>query len=67
MFYENGGDRLLDGEALGLDEDGAPLAFQDSMRGGSVLRPFFFDVLRADGRSLVDEPLASRKGWCSAS
>lgn len=54
-------DVVLDGEALGLDEDGAPLAFQDSMRGGSVLRPFFFDVLHADGRSLIDEPLTVRK------
>jgi DNA ligase 1 len=53
---------VLDGEALGLDEDGAPLKFQDSMSGGSRLRPFFFDVLHLDGRSLIDEPLHVRKG-----
>jgi DNA ligase-1 len=54
-------DLVLDGEALGLDADGAPLAFQDTMSGGSVLRPFFFDVLRLDGTSLIDEPLHLRK------
>ena len=54
-------DVVLDGEALGLDADGAPLAFQDSMSGGSVLRPFFFDVLRLQGTSLIDEPLQVRK------
>jgi DNA ligase-1 len=52
---------VFDGEALGLDEDGSPLKFQDSMSGGSVLRPFFFDVLQLDGRSLIDEPLHARK------
>lgn len=52
---------VLDGEALGLDEDGAPLAFQDSMSGRSVLRPFFFDVLHLGGTSLIDTPLRERK------
>ncbi|MBI4936030.1 MAG: ATP-dependent DNA ligase [Actinobacteria bacterium] len=52
---------VLDGEALGLDEDGAPLKFQDSMSGGSALRPFFFDVLHLGGTSLIDEPLHVRK------
>ncbi|MEQ1701828.1 MAG: ATP-dependent DNA ligase, partial [Ilumatobacteraceae bacterium] len=52
---------VLDGEALGLDEDGNPLKFQDSMSGGSVLRPFFFDVLQLGGQSLIDEPLQTRK------
>ena len=52
---------VLDGEALGLDEDGNPLKFQDSMSGGSILRPFFFDVLQLDGHSLIDEPLHARK------
>ena len=52
---------VLDGEALGLDEDGNPLKFQDSMTATSVLRPFFFDVLHLDGRSLIDEPLHVRK------
>jgi DNA ligase-1 len=54
-------DVVLDGEALGLDADGVPLAFQDSMSAGSILRPFFFDVLHLDGTSLVDEPLHVRK------
>jgi DNA ligase-1 len=52
---------VLDGEALGLDEDGAPLKFQDSMSGGAALRPFFFDVLHLGGSSLIDEPLHVRK------
>jgi DNA ligase 1 len=55
-----GGDLVLDGESLGLDADGAPLKFQDSMSKGSQLRPFFFDVLHA-GESLIDRPLAERK------
>lgn len=52
---------VLDGEALGLDEDGNPLKFQDSMSGGSQLQPFFFDVLHVGGQSLIDAPLADRK------
>ncbi len=62
-----GGDLILDGETLALDEDGGPRPFQDTMaRFGSesarelALRPWFFDVLHADGRDLVDEPLAER-------
>ncbi len=52
---------VLDGEALGLDGDGAPLIFQDSMSGEAALRPFFFDVLHLDGRSMIDLPLSDRK------
>ncbi|WP_342372292.1 ATP-dependent DNA ligase [Propioniciclava soli] len=58
---------ILDGETLLLGEDGAPRPFQDTMArfgsGGSdaVLRPWFFDVLHADGRDLIDEPLAERR------
>lgn len=52
---------VLDGEALGLDPDGNPLKFQDSMSGHSTLTPFFFDVLQLDGESLIDEPLHVRK------
>lgn len=63
-----GGDLVLDGEVLGLDADGAPRRFQDTMGDfgadetgrGSGLRAFFFDVLHA-GASLVDEPLATRR------
>ena len=58
---------VLDGEALGLDPDGNPLAFQDTMQVGTVLRPFFFDVLHVDGQSLVDEPLRDRKRVLAAS
>ncbi len=52
---------VLDGEALGLDLDGNPLKFQDSMNATTALQPFFFDVLHANGESLIDEPLAHRK------
>src|SRR3954451_13522246 len=52
---------VLDGEALGLDIDGNPLKFQDSMSVDTALRPFFFDVLYADGESMIDRPLAERK------
>ncbi|MBI4882831.1 MAG: ATP-dependent DNA ligase [Actinobacteria bacterium] len=52
---------VLDGEALGLDPDGNPLKFQDTMRAHSRLQPFFFDVLYLDGNSLIDEPLTVRK------
>ena len=65
-----GGDLVLDGEVLGLDADGAPRRFQDTMGDfgadgsadgrGSGLRAFFFDVLHADG-ALVDEPLSTRR------
>ncbi|MFF0909819.1 ATP-dependent DNA ligase [Microbacterium enclense] len=61
-------DVILDGETLSLDEDGAPRPFQDTMaRFGAetareiALRPWFFDVLHADGRDLVDEPLEARQ------
>lgn len=69
-----GGDLVLDGEVLGLDADGAPRRFQDTMgdfgaeaaveRGGG-LRAFFFDVLHA-GEPLVDEPLAVRRDVLAA-
>ncbi len=54
-------DLVLDGEALGLDIDGNPLKFQDTMNAETSLRPFFFDVLHAGGRSLIDVPLSERK------
>ncbi len=63
-----GGALILDGETLTLDEDGAPRPFQETMsRFGSsaereaVLRPWFFDVLHADGVDLLDEPLSVRR------
>jgi DNA ligase 1 len=68
-------DRLvLDGEALAIGQDGVPLPFQETAarsatRGATPeaelasqlqLSPFFFDVLHADGRDLVDAPLRER-------
>jgi DNA ligase-1 len=68
-----GGDLVLDGEVLGVDDSGTPRRFQDTMgdfgadavadasRGrGHSLQAFFFDVLHA-GASLVDEPLSARR------
>lgn len=64
-----GGDLVLDGEVLGLDADGGPRRFQDTMGDfgaetavsrGSGLQAFFFDVIHA-GRTLVDEPLGVRR------
>ncbi len=52
---------VLDGESLGLDADGNPLKFQDTMNADTGLHPFFFDVLQADGTSLIDHSLAERK------
>jgi len=67
-----GGDLVLDGEVLGVDDSGTPRRFQDTMGDfgadaapigpgrGHGLQAFFFDVLHA-GTSVVDEPLASRR------
>jgi DNA ligase-1 len=69
-----GGDLVLDGEVLGLDADGAPRRFQDTMgdfgadvggERGTGLRAFFFDVLHA-GDPLVDEPLSVRRDVLAA-
>lgn len=60
---------VLDGEVLGVGDDESPQAFQDTMsafgrsdassdRGRLLVR--FFDVLHADGRDLIDEPLSTR-------
>ncbi|MEZ4650504.1 MAG: ATP-dependent DNA ligase [Candidatus Eisenbacteria bacterium] len=59
---------VLDGEALGLREDGRPLPFEETMsRVGSEtvrddvpIRPFFFDILHLDGVDLIDRPLTER-------
>jgi DNA ligase-1 len=57
-------DRLvLDGEVLHVLADDRPARFQDTMKsfgGEHQMRPFFFDVLHADGRDLLDEPLTER-------
>ena len=65
---------VLDGEVLGLDPDGRPRAFQDTMSafgseaasdtepadGARMMTPFFFDILHRDGGDLIDLPLADR-------
>lgn len=68
-------DRLvLDGEALAVGQDGAPRPFQETAARSATreatpeaeladqlqLTPFFFDVLHADGRDLIDAPLHER-------
>src|SRR5690606_16171676 len=65
---------VLDGEVIGLDADGRPHAFQETMStfgsdelpAGAHLEPFFFDCLRIDGRDLLDEPLAERDAALAA-
>lgn len=51
---------VLDGEAMAVRADGRPAAFQVSASAGAQVRPFFFDVLHADGADLLDEPGAVR-------
>ncbi len=65
-----GGDLVLDGEVLGVDDTGTPRPFQDTMGDfgsdgiagrGIALKAFFFDVLHAGTDTVVDEPLAVRR------
>lgn len=56
-----GGDVVLDGEAMGLLDDGAPQRFQDTMRRSTDLQAFFFDVLHVDGGAVHDEPQSVRR------
>ena len=59
---------VLDGETLTHDERGRPRRFEQTMSrfgsqessAGSLLLPFFFDILHVDGRDLIDEPLGTR-------
>jgi DNA ligase-1 len=61
---------VLDGEALALDDSGRPRPFQETSSRAATrdadvvatvrLTPFFFDVLHADGRDLLDAPLLDR-------
>src|SRR5690349_18396742 len=65
-------DAILDGEAIALAQDGRPQPFQVTMRrfGASrdveskrrelPLSVFLFDLLRLDGRDLLDTPLQER-------
>lgn len=61
-------DFVADGEALWLEEGGAPARFQDTAgRFGTDamadrgLRPYFFDLLRLDGSDLIDRPVRERR------
>lgn len=61
-----GGDLVLDGEAMGLLDDGAPQRFQDTMsyssgKHATGLDAFFFDILHLDGESVHDQPLSERR------
>jgi DNA ligase-1 len=58
-----GGDLVLDGEAIAMDDDGRPRPFQETASrtaqassgpSGVAVTPYFFDVLHADGRDLLD-------------
>ena len=62
---------VLDGEAIGVDDEARPHAFQDTMSSfgrdrdahggaGGALDAFFFDVLHTDGADLIDRPLRER-------
>jgi DNA ligase-1 len=52
---------VLDGEALGIADDGQPRIFQETMSGLSTTRAYFFDVLHVDETSVIDDPLVSRR------
>ena len=62
---------VLDGEALALAADGRPRPFQETasltssevVPGGSVVTPYFFDLLHLDGTDLIDR-LASER-WAA--
>ena len=59
---------ILDGEIIGVSEEGLPDAFQDSMssfgrsKGApqTILSVGWFDVLHLDGVDLIDRPLSER-------
>jgi DNA ligase-1 len=61
---------VIDGEALAIDATGRARPFQETssraatrdaeLAATAELTPFFFDVLHADGRDLLDEPLLAR-------
>jgi DNA ligase-1 len=62
---------VLDGEAMGFDDDERPGVFQETMatfgsQAGGALGARFFDVLHVDGRDLLDEPLSARRGELEA-
>lgn len=57
---------VLDGEAVLLDAEGRPRAFQDtasrtsSRAGAATVTPLFFDALHLQGRDLLAEPAGDR-------
>jgi DNA ligase 1 len=59
---------VLDGEVLGLDLDGRPLAFQSTISSfatdtpgvSHALQPYFFDCMHLNGVDLFDDPLHER-------
>ena len=59
---------ILDGEVMGVTEEGLPEAFQDSAStfgrrtspGPVTLDASWFDILHLDGRDLIDETLETR-------
>ncbi|QWC84899.1 ATP-dependent DNA ligase [Nocardioidaceae bacterium] len=61
---------VVDGEAIALDDGGRPRPFQETASRTATRSPasaeevpvtaFFYDILHADGRDLLDEPLATR-------
>ena len=65
-------DLVLDGEAIALDESGAPRPFQETAartasktdpavaRARTPVTTYFFDILHADGADLIDEPARRR-------
>jgi DNA ligase-1 len=62
---------VLDGEAMGWDDDERPGVFQETMsafgsQAGGALGARFFDVLHVDGRDLLDEPLSVRRAELEA-
>jgi DNA ligase-1 len=61
-----GGDLVLDGEAMGIMDDGSPHRFQDSMKRSTGLEAFFFDVLAVDGAPVHERPLAERRELLAA-
>jgi DNA ligase-1 len=66
------GDLILDGEAIAFNAQGRPHAFQvtmrrfgrkldvERMRSELPMRVYFFDCLRLEGESLVDQPTRER-------
>ena len=65
---------ILDGEAVAIDKDGRPMAFQEILKrfrrkynveklaAQIPLRLFLFDLIYLDGKSVTDLPLRERRG-----